>query len=303
MRAVDWCRLLVLSAVWGASFVFMRVLAPALGPVVTADLRVGVGGGALLLYFAFIGFRPDWRAHWVHYAVIGSFNVALPFLLFSYAAQYIPAAYSAIINATTPLFGAVFAALWLGERLGWRKAAGLVLGLAGVATLTGTGPVQASTATFVPAVLACLLAAASYAGAGIYIQRKASHVNPLGSAGCAQVFAALVLLPLCWVAPPSAAVPLAMAPLVLNALGLGLLSSALGFVLYFRLIRDIGPARAMMVAFLTPLFGMAWGIGFLGEALTAGVLLGAGMIMASTALMLLGGAPAARPAGAGHEPS
>lgn len=289
MTGIDWLRLLLLSAVWGASFIFMRVLAPVLGPVVTANMRVAVGGGALLLYFMLIRFRPMWRQHWRQYATIGIFNVGLPFLLFSYAAQYIPASYSAIINATTPLFGAIFAAIWLGETFTRAKAIGLVLGIAGVATITKASLPASTSAEFMSSVMACLLAAASYAGAGIYIKRSASHVNPMGSAGCAQLFAAAALLPFWLVAPPGGPVDLRI---VLNVLGVGLLSSALGFLLYFRLVRDIGPARAMMVAFLTPLFGIAWSILFLGEALTPPAILGSAMIILSTLMTLRGGKPA-----------
>ncbi|BAQ78923.1 DMT family transporter [Pseudomonas sp. St29] len=294
MRSEDWARLLVLSAVWGASFIFMRVLAPVLGPVVTTDLRVAVGGGALLLYFALIRFNPGWRMHWRQYAVIGTFNVGLPFLMFSYAAQYIPASYSAIINATTPLFGMLFAILWLGDSMTPTKGIGLVLGIAGVATITGVSMPAAASGTFVSAILACLLAAASYAGAGIYIKRNASHLNPLGSAGCAQLFAALALLPFWLAAPPQGPVDMTI---VLNVLAMGLLSSALGFVLYFRLVRDIGPPRAMMVAFLTPLFGIAWGILFLGETLTFGVIAGGAMIILATILILRAASPVARATG------
>ncbi|WP_454733150.1 MULTISPECIES: DMT family transporter [Cupriavidus] len=283
MRSIDWFRLLVLSAVWGASFIFMRVLAPVLGPVATADLRVAIGGMALLVYFAVIRFNPNWTTYRRQYLVIGAFNVGLPFLLFSYAAQHIPASYSAIINATTPLFGAVFAAIWLKDRLTRTKATGLLLGMAGVGTLTSGGMTAAASPAFAWAILACLLASASYAGAGIYIKKFASDVNPIGSAGCSQLVAAVGLLPFWVAAPPNATVDTVI---VFNMLCLGLLSSALGFVLYFRLIRDIGPARAMMVAFLTPLFGIVWGIAFLGEALTAPVIIGGGMIVASTILIL-----------------
>ncbi|GAA4354318.1 DMT family transporter [Variovorax defluvii] len=286
MKRMDWLRLLSLSAVWGASFIFMRVLAPVLGPVVTADLRVAIGGGALLVYSGLIRFRPLWRRHGRHYAVIGVFNVGLPFLLFSYAAQHMPASYSAIVNASTPLFGSVFAAVWLGEAFTPIKAAGLALGIAGVATLTGAGLPANTSSEFIHAVLACLLAAASYAAAGIYIKRAASHVHPLGSAACTQAFAAVALVPFWLVAPPAGPVDTII---VLNVLGLGLLSSALGFLLYFRLVQDIGPARAMMVAFLTPLFGVVWGTLFLGETLTPAALVGGAMIVLSTLLILKSG--------------
>lgn len=286
MSSSDWVRLLLLSAVWGASFIFMRVLAPVLGPVVTADLRVAVGGCALLLYFLLIRFRPQWRQHWCQYAVIGTFNVGVPLLLFSYAAQHIPASYSAIINATTPLFGSVFAAVWLKEAFTRIKAIGLLLGIAGVATITGSSLPTSTSAAFMPSVFACLLAAASYAGAGIYIKRCASHVNPIGSAGCAQIFAAMALLPFWLAAPPTGPID---STIVFNVMGVGLLSSALGFLLYFRLVRDIGPARAMMVAFLTPLFGIVWGILFLGEVLAPPAIVGGAMIVLSTLLILNSG--------------
>ncbi|AUA56329.1 putative DMT superfamily transporter inner membrane protein [Achromobacter spanius] len=286
MRGADWLRLLVLSAVWGASFIFMRVLSPVLGPVVTADLRVAIGGGVLLLYFAAIRFKPDWRAHWRQYVVIGSFNVGLPFLMFSYAAQHVPASYSAIINATTPLFGTAFSVLWLGDAMTRGKGIGLMLGVIGVATMTGISTPEATSMTFFSAILACLIAAASYAGAGVYIKRYASHVNPLESAGCAQLFAAAALLPFWFVAPAQGNIDFSI---VLNVLGLGILSSGLGFLLYFRLVRDIGPPRAMMVAFLAPLFGIVFGVVFLEEALTPAILLGGGLIIASTILILCGG--------------
>ncbi|WP_144630991.1 DMT family transporter [Bordetella genomosp. 13] len=292
MSTADWLRLALLGAVWGASFTFMRVLAPVLGPVATADLRVAIGGGALSLYFALIGFRPAWRAQGRHYVVIGVFNIGLPFLLFSYAAQYLPASYSAVVNATTPLFGTVFAAVWLGQPCTRARTIGLALGIAGVAVITGASRPAMADARFFYAMLACLLAAASYAGAGVYIKRYASHVHPLGAAGCAQLLAAAMLSPLWLLAPVRGALD---GGVVLNLLGLGLLGSALGFVLYFRLLSDVGPARAMMVAFLTPLFGIAWGILFLDEVLTSAIVIGGGMIVMAVALILKAPAPALGP--------
>src|SRR4051812_46511100 len=111
MKTSDLTRLLLLAALWGGSFIFMRVLAPVLGPLVTADSRLIVAGLALLAYFRTIGFDPDWRRFWKHYLVIGIVNSALPFTCYSYAAQYIPASYSVILNSSAPLFGAIFSAL------------------------------------------------------------------------------------------------------------------------------------------------------------------------------------------------
>jgi len=113
MRPSDITRLLSLAAIWGGSFIFMRVLAPVLGPVVTADLRVLIAGIALIIYFRVIRFDAEWRIYWKKYLFIGAFNSALPFFLFSFAALHIPASYSVILNSTSPLFSAVFAASWL----------------------------------------------------------------------------------------------------------------------------------------------------------------------------------------------
>src|SRR5581483_5922473 len=132
MRPADYLRLLTLAAIWGGSFIFMRVLAPALGAFATADFRVLIGGVVLALYIRIIRVQPNWREHWRHYVVIGMLYSGLPFTLFAFAALHLPASYSAIINSLTPLFGALFAALWLNERLTPTKIAGLTLGVAGV---------------------------------------------------------------------------------------------------------------------------------------------------------------------------
>ncbi|HEX6705273.1 MAG TPA: DMT family transporter [Albitalea sp.] len=283
MRLTDWIRLTVLGAVWGASFIFMRVLAPVLGPVFTTEVRVATGGLTLLLYFLIIRFNPRWNEHWRHYLIIGAFNVALPFILFSFAAQHVPASYSAIINSMTPLFGTLFSAVWLGEVLTKSKLTGLALGIAGVVIIGKGAEGVLPTPQLLVSILACLAAAASYAGAGIYIKRFATGVNPLGSAGCAQLVAAVALLPFCLVAQPAVVMTWTI---VLNVAGIGILSSALGFVLYFRLVKDVGPSRAMMVAFLTPLFGLLWGTMFLGEPLTAPTVIGCAMIIGAIGLIV-----------------
>jgi drug/metabolite transporter (DMT)-like permease len=111
MQASDLLRLISLSAIWGGSFIFMRILAPVLGPVVTADLRVLIAGVALMVYFWVIEFDAEWKRFWKQYLVIGVINSGLPFLLYSFAAVHIPASYSVILNSSSPLFGAIFSAI------------------------------------------------------------------------------------------------------------------------------------------------------------------------------------------------
>ena len=167
MRASDIFRLVLLAAIWGGSFVFLRVVAPPLGPIVTADLRVLIAWGALATYSRAVGLHVGWRRFWQQYLVIGAFNGALPFFLFAFAALHIPASYSAILNATSPFFAALFAGLWLGEKITVLKGLGFVFGIAGVGLVTGVAPGAAgSSATW--AMAACLLASMSYGFASVY---------------------------------------------------------------------------------------------------------------------------------------
>ena len=135
MRAADWTRLVALAAIWGGSFVFLRIVAPAIGPIATAQSRVLLGGIALAAWLAGTGMRIGWRQWWREYLMIGLLNSALPFLLFASAALDAPAAHLAIVNALTPVFGAIFAAVWLGERLRPAQTLGMVLAFAGVAVV------------------------------------------------------------------------------------------------------------------------------------------------------------------------
>lgn len=137
MKPADTIRLLVLSALWGGSFIFMRVAVPALGPFVLVFCRVGLAGIVLLVYARLSGQQLDLRARWRQYAVIGLLNSALPFVLISTAELHLTASLAAILNATTPLFSAFFAALWLGDPLTACKIGGITLGLLGVSIVMG----------------------------------------------------------------------------------------------------------------------------------------------------------------------
>src|SRR4030095_623331 len=194
MRAGDVARLVVLSAIWGASFIFLRVAAPVLGPVLTALLRVLIAGIALLGYLQVrgLGYGNIGR-YWREYLVIGVANSAIPFLLFSFAALYLPASYSAILNSATPLFGALLSTIWLAEPLTALKLIGLFAGAAGVALVSGAGPVG-PVVMIGWAVAACLIAALCYAGAGIYVKKRLAGATPLAMATWSQIFAALAML-------------------------------------------------------------------------------------------------------------
>jgi len=280
----DTARLVALAAIWGAAFIFMRVAAPVLGPAWTPELRVLIGGLALLAWFRAIGFDPGLRRHWRFYLLIGTVNIAVPFVLYSFAAMHAQASLLSITNATSPIFGLAWAALFGDERVTLRKAVGLGLGIAGVALIA-----QPTDAAHDPlfgwAVAAALAACCAYGLAGPLIKRYAGSASPRGMAAGNQLAAAVVLLPLLPLLPPLAA-PDAL--VIANVLALALLASGVAFVLYFRLMADVGATRALTVTYLIPLFGIFWGWLFLGEALPAAALAGGVLILAGTVLVTRG---------------
>ena len=284
MKAADYLRLIALAAIWGASFIFTRVVAPSLGAIWTAELRVLLGGVALLAWFSLAGFDAGLRRHWRYYLAVGTVNSAIPFALYAYAAIHLPASLLAIVNATSPMFGMLFGALFGTERVTARKLAGLALGAAGVALIAQPGRPAAGAAFYAP-IAAALGACAGYGLTGVLVRRWGRGVPSRGVAAGQQLAAAAVLAPLLLLAPlpapPSALV-------VGNVLAVALLASAVAFLIYFRLIADVGATRALTVTFLIPPFGVLWGWLFLGEALPAGMLGGGVLIVAGTVLVTRG---------------
>ena len=278
MHPRDVVRLLLLAGLWGGSFAFIRVAVPELGALWLAFARVALAFAALFVLALGRRAVPSFLAHWRSYAVIGIVNSALPFALFSFAEEYIGASTAAVLNATSPFFGAVVAALWLKDALTLPKLAGMGLGLAGVVVLVGW-QAEPLTGTTLVASLACLAAAFCYGVASVYAKRNMRDVPSAAMALYSQLTAAIVLAPaLTFVPLPSSPTPLAVGNVVALALG----STALAYLLYFRLIATIGPARALTVTFLIPLFGVLWGYLFLGEPLALNTLAGCALILGGT---------------------
>lgn len=285
MKPRDVAELLALAALWGASFLFMRLGAAEFGPVALSALRVA---GATLFLAPLLMLRGQasaLRTHWRAIAVVGVINSALPFALFSLAALAINAGLSSVLNATAPLWGALVAWGWLGERPTRERVAGLAIGFAGVALLAW------DKASFRPgehgvspalAVAACLLATLCYGIGANYAQRALAGVPPLAVATGSQAFAALVLVPpALWLWPEVRPGARAWASVALLAIA----CTGVAYILYFRLIARLGPARAITVTFLIPLFGVLWGALVLGEALTPSMLAGGAVIVLGTALV------------------
>jgi len=280
MRRADATRLILLAALWGAAFLFMRIIAPALGPLIAADARILVAAAALALYFRAVRYDPQWQRWWREYAIVGAMNTALPFALFSYAAVHIPAGLSAVLNAASPIWGALLSALLLRERLTRSRVLGLAAGIVGVALITH----PAAGVAYPPlAVAAALVGALCYAIVGVYLKRRAQGAPGRGMALGTQLTAGLMLAPFALAStPPEPVTPLVAA----CVLAMGIFSGAVAYVLYFRLISDIGPIRALTFTYLIPVFGVLFGALFLGETLGAWTLGGGVLVVLGTVLVL-----------------
>lgn len=272
--------LVLLGALWGVSYLFIRVAVPALGPFALMGARVALAVLALTLYAAAVSRLPEFRGRVRQFLVLGTVNSAIPFSLIAAAEIELPASLAAILNSTTALFVAGVAALWIGETLTVRKVAGLVMGIAGVAVLVGFPPLPLTGAALL-AVGAMLAASLSYAVGGVYAKRTFEGVPSLTMAIGQQSGAAAVLLPLAAATAPESAPSTAA---VLSVLGLALLSTAVAYLLYFYLIRSVGPTKTLTVAFLIPAFGLLFGVVFLDEPVGPGTFAGLVLILASVAL-------------------
>nr|WP_208412492.1 DMT family transporter [Xanthomonas cannabis] len=265
-----------LGIVWGCSFLFMRVAAPRFGTVALVEIRLALGALVLLPFLWLARERFPLR-RWPMLAAIGVLNSALPFLLFAWGAQHAPAAVGAICNAMTVLFTALIAFLFFGEKIGTRRALALLVGFIGVLVLA-TG--KSAGLSVGPAALAGATASLLYGIGYNLVKRHMGDLPPAASAASTLGCSALLLAPLAWWQWPTTPVP---AVAWACATALGVVCTGLAFLMYYRLIQRIGPARASTVTYLVPVFGalLAWSL--LGEPLTWTMLVAAVLILGSVA--------------------
>jgi drug/metabolite transporter (DMT)-like permease len=281
--------LILLAAIWGGAFSLIRNAVPALGPIALSAFRLGVAALLMLAYLKITGTTLHWRRDARALLVMGVFGAALPFPLFAYGATQWPAGILAVVNATVPLWGALIARIWLGDRIRPLAAAGLVCGLAGVALLTGARPAPLTTASAL-ALAAGLAASFCFALSGVATKALGGRMNAAALATGVLVIGTAVNLPLVAVAPPREFSAFALA----NAVVLAAVASALATVLYIRLIQAIGPTRSMTVTFLIPVFGIFWSALLLDEPVTAPILGACALVLAGTALVLVAQRAASR---------
>ena len=274
--------MVTLAAIWGASYLFMRLSVPHLGAEWVVEGRTLAGGLVLAAFIAATRRPVSLRRHWRGYAVVGVVGVAIPFWLIGTAVKTIDASTAAILNATSPIFSAIVAAVWIRDRLTVEKVAGIALSIAGIAVLVGWTPKPMSAAE----LLACsmsLAACACYGFSSVFanVHLKAAPSSAISAASC--LAAAAVMAPF---TPWTGIASPAPASAWLSVLALGVLCTGVAFILYYRLIADLGPVRAVMVTLLIPVFGIFWGVVFLGEPVTPGRLAGCAIVLAGCALAL-----------------
>jgi drug/metabolite transporter (DMT)-like permease len=269
--------LVALGAIWGGSFLFMRVAANDFGPLALVEVRLALGALVLLPFL--------WRARaqfngatWWKLALIGSINSAIPFALFAWAAQRAPAGIGAIANATAVMFTTLVAFAFFGEHISRRRAVGVIAGFAGVFVLASA---KVAGDSVWAAALAGTFASVLYGVSANLIRRHLAGLPASAVAAATLVSASVLLAPFAIVAWPENAIPLRS---WLSAAGLGLLCTGVAFVLYYRLIYRIGAPRAATVTYLTPLFAVLWAWTILGEPLTVNMAVAAAMILGGVAL-------------------
>ncbi|MFC5474862.1 DMT family transporter [Paraherbaspirillum soli] len=272
--------LLILAAIWGASFLFMRVGTPEFGPVPLIALRVGIAAVVLLPVLRSAASRDHLRKNAGPLLLLGIVNSALPFCLFAYSTLYLSAGFDAILNATMPLWTALIAFLWLRTPMARTQVIGLLVGMVGVLTLVWNKIGEGLPSVWL-AIAAVLLATLFYGIAINYSKQRLAGVPPFVVAFGSQFFATVVLLPLALLYWP--AVPISSTAWY-AVLGLGVLCTGIAYAIFYRLLESAGSAYTASVTFLIPIFGMIWGAIFLKEEVTPTMLAGCLIVLFGTAL-------------------
>jgi drug/metabolite transporter (DMT)-like permease len=280
VKTRHFAQLVGLSALWGSSFLLLRIASPVLTPLPLAGLRVLLAMITLTLVMRLLRQHWPWR-HWRELMLLGLLTVVMPFLLYAWALLRLPAGYSALLNTTAVLFGTLAAAWTKEDTLSPHKVAGCVLGFIGVGLVVRLGPVQLDGPT-IAAVLACILASACYGCSTPLMKRATTRMEPLAIATGIHATATLFLAPgALWAWPQASFTPQALAALAV----LGLVTSGLAHWIHLRILRHVSPVAAISPAFMIPIFGVTWGHLFLGEELSSGIFIGGALVLLATGLV------------------
>jgi drug/metabolite transporter (DMT)-like permease len=276
----SWLLLFLLAAMWGGSFLLIRLSVDDFGPVPLTTTRSLIAACALVPLVIIRGKFAEFMQYWPHLLVLGLISVALPFSMISISTQYTTAGFASILNALTPIFSTLIAWLWLKDALTPAAMIGIALGFLGVAVMVLDSETISASYSVLP-VLAGLGATFFYGLTGNYSLRYVKGITPLVvSTGC-QVFSSLLLLPVAFMQWPDAPIP---ATGWFYATVLGIVCTGIAFMIYFHLLKTVGVARTVIVTYLVPVFAMLWGLLFIGETITLKMLAGAGLILTGIGL-------------------
>jgi drug/metabolite transporter (DMT)-like permease len=278
----DLIDFVLLAAIWGASFLFMRVAVPEFGPFALIGLRSGIAALCLMPLVLLREGKTQMLSHARELTVVGIVNAVIPFTLLAYAALSLTAGFTALINATTPLWAAVVGLFWLNAKLRRLQWAGLAIGVVGMVVLTW-GKVDFRPGGSGLAIVAGLIATLAYGFSTHFTKKKLAAVSPMGVAAGSQTAGALMMLPFAMAFWPET-MPSVKAWIA--AILLAVLATAYALIVYFRLIARLGGQKASTVTFLIPVFAVGWGALFLNEAVTLSMALGGAIVLAGTALTL-----------------
>jgi len=285
LRTRDLAALVALAAIWGSSYLFIRVAVDSLGPVVLSFVRVALGALGLLAFAWYRGRLGEIRPLDRVFLILGVLNTAVPYGLIAFSEIHLTASMAAILNATVPLFTALAFAGWERQRIPRTVVIGLLLGLAGVTVLVGWNPAPFD-AWLAVSVVAMLAASASYGLANNYAKRSLRGVSTLGAATGQQFGGGFWLLPASLVSIGAGASDTSPTlRIVLAMLALGFVCTSLAYLLYFHLITSAGAVTTSTVGFLIPIFGILWSALFLDEAVRPSMIIGLGLILASVGLV------------------
>lgn len=281
LSAIQLAALFALGAIWGASYIFIRVAVEPFGPLFLMFVRVALSGMILQGYARLRRQKLNILGHWRRFIVLGFLGSALPFSLIAWAELTVTASMAAILMSTTPLFTTFVAAVGLGERLTVYKLIGAILGIIGV-TVTVGGSDMAMNMEALAATIALLAATLSYAIGGVYAKRFFTGLNNLSMSTGQLLFAAIILAPFAAMDLPDHALPV---DALLAALALVVLCTAFAYQLYYYLVISAGPINALTVTLLIPVFGVIFGAILLQESISPGIIVGLAIVLCSVGLV------------------
>ncbi len=280
MTAADAARLVLLAILWSAALIFLRIASPVLGPIITIEGRLMFAGLCLLPVCALAGDLATLRRRAPDLLGFAIVNSITPFFLYALGMKYITASFTGILNATVPLFGAIVARVWLKERLSVQQILGLLLGFAGVVVLIGWKPLP-NTPEVAFGIAVVLLGSLGWAIGTSYAKKRLGDVKGLTIATGSQLYGGLLVLPLVPFFPPIAPVT---TPVVASVVALGVFSTAFAYLIFFKLLRDIGPAKSLTTTYMIPVFTIVGAALVLDEPVTLSMLAGGALVLGGIAL-------------------